>query len=314
MKSLHKVLSALGAACAVFAASAHASADPIPETSIWSLPHDASAEGHRVDWLIKSTNVFVFLLFVVMCVWIGYAVFKHNKDHKAEYDHGDSKHHISIALGVSALIFFVVDGNLWFNSSIDVNSVFWNHGAADQKPNAVRIEINAHQWAWDARYAGPDGKFNTPDDVVTLNDIRVPIGAPIVLQLASTDVIHNFYLPNFRIKQDAMPGMINRMWFQAKETGEFDIGCSQHCGTHHYKMKGRLTVLEPEAYKNWIAELSAQKVQAYNEKDKGANWGWEWKHSEDTSAPHGAGEPRKAASATEAEHDPKVLAQSRGGA
>jgi len=60
----------------------------------------------------------------------------------------------------------------------------------------------------------------------------------VILELASADVIHSFYLPNLRLKQDAMPGMINRMWFQAKETGEFDIGCAQHCGTNHYKMKG----------------------------------------------------------------------------
>ncbi len=313
MKSLHKALSALAAAVGLLAVAPFASADPIPETTLWSLPRDASAEGHRVDWLIKSTNGFVLVLFIVMCVWMGYAVFKHNAKHKAEYDHGDSKHHIAVAMGISAVIFFVVDGNLWFNSTIDVNSVFWNHTAADLKPNAVRIEINAHQWAWDARYAGPDGKFNTPDDVVTLNDIRVPVGQPIVIQLASADVIHSFYLPNFRIKQDAMPGMVNRLWFQAKETGEFDIGCTQHCGTHHYKMKGRLTVLEPEAYNRWLAEMSAQKLRAFDEKDESAHWGWEWKHRDDSSDPRVTNEAKKAASAVENEHEASVLAQSPGG-
>ena len=69
------------------------------------------------------------------------------------------------------------------------------------------------------RYAGPDGKFNTRDDIVTTNDMRVPVGVPVLLQLAASDVLHSFSLPNFRIKQDAVPGMINRLWFQAKETG-----------------------------------------------------------------------------------------------
>ena len=88
----------------------------------------------------------------------------------------------------------------------DINKVFWNFDEVEQRPDAVRIEVNAHQWAWDARYAGPDGKFNTKDDIVTLNDIRVPVDTPVLLQLASTDVIHSFYLPNFRVKQDAVPG------------------------------------------------------------------------------------------------------------
>jgi len=311
MKSLQRVLTVVGAASAVLATTGFAFADPIPETTIWGLPRDASVEGHRVDWLIKTTNGFVILLFVVMCVWMGIAVLKHNKDHKAEYDHGDSKHHIAVAMGISALIFFVVDGNLWFNSTIDVNSTFWNHEAADKDPNAVRIEINAHQWAWDARYAGADGKFNTKDDIVTTNDVRVPVGAPVVLQLASTDVIHSFYLPNFRIKQDAAPGMINRMWFKAKETGDFDIGCTQHCGIHHYKMKARLTVLEPAAYKNWLAEMGTQlslaRSEAANANDKGANWGWEWKrHDDNSDARNGA------VSEAEHDHDHKVAAQAGG--
>ncbi len=277
MNTQMKALAAGGTALASLLYGALAFADPVPETSIWGLPRDASQDGHRIDWLINVTNIFVVLLFVVMCAWMAYAVAKHNEKHKAEYDHGDSKHHVAVAMGVSALIFFVVDGNLWFNSTIDVNTAFWNHAAAEKHPEAVLIELNAHQWAWDARYAGPDGKFNNADDVVTLNDIRVPKGVPIVFQIASADVIHSFYLPNFRVKQDAMPGMITRLWFVAKEAGEFDIGCAQHCGTHHYKMKGRLTVLEVDDYKRWHAEMSAQRARAFNPKDENAQWGWEWK-------------------------------------
>src|SRR6185436_17986471 len=109
---------------------------------------------------------------------------------------------------------------------------FWNFAKAEATPGAVLIEINAHQWAWDARYPGPDGKYNTADDIVTLNDIRIPAGVPIVFELASTDVIHSFWLPNLRVKQDAMPGMINKMWVMAKpeERGQVDIACTQHCG------------------------------------------------------------------------------------
>src|SRR5262249_26262384 len=155
--------------------------------------------------------------FVIMVIWMLYATYKHNEKHEAEYDHGSSKHSVTVALTISAIIFVIVDGNLFVNSSIDLSKAFWNHADAETLSPAVRLEVNAHQWAWDPRYAGPDGKFGTSDDVVTLNDIRVPVDTPVLVQLASTDVIHSFYLPNFRVKQDAMPGMINRLWFKPKE-------------------------------------------------------------------------------------------------
>jgi cytochrome c oxidase subunit 2 len=265
----------LGGAAALFLSSL-ASASPQPETA-WGLPRDASEYGHHIDWLIQVTAVFTGLLFVIMVIWMVWACLKHDEKHVAEYDHGESKHSMKTALGLSAVIFFVVDGNLFYNSTTDTFRTFWNHGSVENNPQAIKIEVNAHQWAWDARYAGPDGKFNTQDDIVTLNDIRVPVGVPVLFQLASPDVIHSFYLPNMRIKQDAMPGMINRLWFQAKDTGEFDIACAQHCGVHHYKMKGMLTVLTPEEFKVWAAEQSAIASRGYDAKDNEAHWGWEWR-------------------------------------
>ncbi|MCK6589734.1 MAG: cytochrome C oxidase subunit II [Polyangiaceae bacterium] len=257
-------------------ASSMVYAAPQPESGI-GLPRDISVEGHRIDWLIRVTGLFVTILFVIMCVWMLLAIVKHNKNHEAEYDHGNARHQVRFAAGLSAVIFFVVDGNLWVNSTVDVTSTFWNFAKAESTPNAVRIEINAHQWAWDARYAGTDGKFNTADDVVTLNDIRVPVNTPVVFQIASADVIHSFWIPNMRIKQDAMPGMINRMWISAKEVGQVDIACTQHCGTNHYKMKGTLTVLTAEEYAKWLAEASANGARSYNPDDKDSHWGWEWR-------------------------------------
>jgi cytochrome c oxidase subunit 2 len=253
-----------------------AAAVPKPESG-WGLPHDVSENGHDIDSLIMSTAVFLIILFVAMCAWILWAAIVHNEKHEAKYDHGDSRTSIRTAVLMAAGIFFVVDGNLFVNSEIDLNKTFWNFEAVDKDPKTIKIEINAHQWAWDARYAGPDGKFNTQDDIVTLNDIRVPVGVPVLFQLASVDVIHSFYLPNLRIKQDAVPGMINPMWFQAKETGEFDIGCAQHCGVNHYKMKGRLTVLTPEQYAEWAADASQRSARGYDAKDTAAHWGWDWK-------------------------------------
>ena len=253
-----------------------------------SYPRDVSLYGERIDWLINITAVFCIILFVIMCIWMVWACIAHNQDHEAEYDHGNSKHSVIMALGISAAIFFVVDGNLFYNSVKDLNEAFWDWEEASQ---GIKIEINAHQWAWDARYPGPDGEFcvkgdEVCDDIITLNDIRIPIDTPVYFQVASTDVIHSFYLPNFRAKQDATPGMVNHMWIQAssekfQEQGrttpqEFDIACAQHCGAHHYKMGGTLTVLSKEDYEAWAGHASQLNSRAYDKEDLDSHWGWSW--------------------------------------
>jgi cytochrome c oxidase subunit 2 len=155
--------------------------------------------------------------------------------------------------------------------------VFWNFAAAEENRETVRIEVQAHQWAWSARYAGEDGKFNTPDDVVTLNDIRVPSGVPVLVQLASVDVIHSFALPNFRVKRDAVPGEITKLTFQARVEGEYEISCAQHCGPNHYKMRGVLTVLPRDRYDEWLRLSGAFARRAYDPEDAEAHWGWDWR-------------------------------------
>jgi cytochrome c oxidase subunit 2 len=247
-----------------------------PEEGI-GLPRDASVDGHNIDFLINVTHVFNIILFVIMCAWMGIACVKHNSHHEAQYDHGNSKRSVTIALSLSAIIFAVVDGNLFVNTMRYLNAAFWDFHTPLSDPNTVKVEVNAHQWAWDFRYAGPDGKFGTDDDIVTWNELHVPKDRPVYLQLQSTDVIHSFYLPNFRTKQDVVPGMTNFLWFQAKDAGEFDIGCAQHCGTHHYKMKGHLTVTEEGDFKQWMAQAGQNSKNQYDPEDKDAHWGWDWK-------------------------------------
>ncbi len=242
-----------------------------------AAPHDASTHGHRVDWLINITNFFSLILFVIMCVWMLLAFMKHGKKHTAEYDHGDAKKQVKKAMALSALIFFIVDGNLWINSTMDVNGLFWNFEKVEKDPNVVRIEVNARQWMWQARYAGADGKFNTEDDALSDHEIHAPVNTPILVQLASPDVIHTLALPNFRIKQDAMPGMINMMWFQGKETGTFDIACLQHCGVNHYQMAAKLKIESKEDFQKWVQLKAKDAKMLWDEKDTEAHWGWKWK-------------------------------------
>jgi cytochrome c oxidase subunit 2 len=85
------------------------------------------------------------------------------------------------------------------------------------------------------------------------------VGEEILIDLKSQDVLHSFFLPNMRVKQDAVPGMKIPVWFKAKEVGKYDIVCAELCGWGHYKMKGRITVESRREYDRWLASLSAEQ-------------------------------------------------------
>jgi cytochrome c oxidase subunit 2 len=123
--------------------------------------------------------------------------------------------------------------------------------------DALQVEILAEQFAWNIRYPGPDGKLNTADDIVTLNQLHFPVGKAVVATLRSKDVIHSFFLPEFRVKQDAVPGMSTRIWFDGMRTGHWEIACAELCGLGHYRMKGFVTVETPQEFEKWLAEQAA---------------------------------------------------------
>ncbi len=279
LSAISKASKAIFASALALSAGAFAAVEGEPGIG---LPRDVSVDGHRIDSLMNWTHLFNIILFVIMCIWMVWAAVKHNRSHSADYDHGDSKRSTVVALSLSAFIFFVVDGNLFVQTMIGLSDAFWNFEIPQKDPNTVKIEINAHQWAWDARYAGKDGEFNTPDDVVTWNEVKIPAGAPVTLQLTSTDVIHSFWVPNFRVKMDAVPGQVNRFWFRSRPEirGDYDIACTQHCGTHHYKMKAMISVLEPAEFNRWLAEASLNGERSFDPADKDAHWGWKWKEKD----------------------------------
>jgi cytochrome c oxidase subunit II len=263
------------AAWALLGGASAAVADPLPERG-YGLPRDASVDGNRVDWLIQFTTIAGALIFAIVGVVLLIALVRHRRGHPAVHDHG-TRRSIGVLVGFVALVAVAVDGNLFIHTIVDMERFFWNFAAAEERADTVRIEVQAHQWAWAARYAGPDGKFNTPDDVVTLNDIRIPVGAPVLIQLSAVDVIHSMNLPNFRVKRDAVPGEITKLTFQARTAGEYEIACAQHCGPNHYKMRGVLTVLPPERYAEWVRTAEADARRGYDPEDTEAHWGWDWR-------------------------------------
>ncbi len=127
-------------------------------------------------------------------------------------------------------------------------------------PPGLQIEVTARQFEWDVRYPGADGQLGTGDDFTSRNTMQIPVGRPVHVMLEAEDVIHSFFLPEFRVKQDAVPGMSIPIWFEATTVGEYVLGCAELCGLGHYRMRGTVEVVDALAFDTWHA--SAERLAA----------------------------------------------------
>lgn len=142
---------------------------------------------------------------------------------------------------------------------------------------STEVRVVAEQFAWNVHYPGADRRFGrtdirlvssenpigldakdaaAADDVVAVNQFNMPAGRPVIVHLTSKDVIHSFGLPQMRVKQDAIPGMVHDLWFTPTRTGAWEIVCSQLCGLGHYRMRGFYSVQTPEAFQAWLTEAA----------------------------------------------------------
>ncbi len=234
------------------------------------LPPNISAHGAGIDQLITFLHYFMAVLFIGWGIYLVYCLiaFRERPGHSADIT---PKHfgvpkflEIGIVLiEVCLLVFFSYP--IWAK----VKTEFPN------EKDAIRIDVTAEQFAWNIHYPGKDGVFGKTsiekidgtnpigidresaegkDDLLVLNEMKIPVNKPVIVTLRSKDVIHSFAIPVMRVKQDAIPGMDIPIWFEAKETGQYEIGCAQLCGIGHYRMKANFTVLSQEDYDKWLDE------------------------------------------------------------
>ncbi|HZO42567.1 MAG TPA: cytochrome c oxidase subunit II, partial [Methylomirabilota bacterium] len=116
------------------------------------------------------------------------------------------------------------------------------------------VQVTAKQFNWQVTYPGADGKFGTDDDKTLLDEMHVPVNKVVRVVLKSQDVIHSFFVPQFRMKQDAVPGHEIRQWFEATKPGKYEWPCAELCGFGHSGMRGWIYVHTPEEYGKWAAE------------------------------------------------------------
>ena len=255
----------------------------------------ASTQGPAIDNVISLVHWLMLILFVGWGIYFIYTLirFRSAKPPKADY-HGVKNHYstyseVAVALiEVVLLIGFAFP--IWASRVNDVPNTL----------DSIQIRVVAQQFAWNIHYPGPDNIFGSTsldlvndeeqnfigldrtdehakDDVVLQNQLKIPVNRPINILLSSRDVIHNFKLPELRVSQDAIPGMVIPVWFEATMTTEdflktikgtpredfeeqkpgdqykgFEIACAQLCGAQHAQMRGYLTVYDEDGYKQWM--------------------------------------------------------------
>jgi cytochrome c oxidase subunit 2 len=212
----------------------------------WWLPPNVSTYGGDVDWLFYLifyiTGVTWVLVQAVMLIFL--FVYRHREGRRATYTHGNTTLEILWTI-VPALILVM----LGFMSRATWDQIRHSHPASTHV-----VQITAKQFNWEILYPGPDGKFDTDDDKMIENDLHVPVNEVVRVRLTSKDVIHSFFVPSFRLKQDAVPGRVIEIWFDATKPGVYELPCAELCGFGHSGMLGHVTVQTADDYQSWLKE------------------------------------------------------------
>ena len=206
-------------------------------------------------------------VFILVCLFMVYCIFRYQykEGRRSEYKPEDKKLEKGLTwlttIGVVALL---APGLVVWNNYIRVPE------------NAIQVEVMAWQWGWKYRLPGKDGKLgasnnriisddnpyglniddpNGKDDVfVESNELHLLKDRPVKILLRSIDVLHNFYVPQFRSKMDAVPGTITFYWFEPNKNGEYEVLCAEYCGVAHYAMRGKVVVEDEGSYNKWLSE------------------------------------------------------------
>ena len=210
------------------------------------LPENVSTYGVAIDrlfyFIYYLTGVTFFGVQIALLVFLW--MYRARPGGKAVYTHGNT---------TLEIVWTAIPSVLLAGLALAGRST-WLDIKARQPATDFVIRVTAKQFNWEVRYPGTDAKLDTDDDVVMDNDFHVPVHKSVRIQLRSRDVIHSFFVPNFRLKQDAVPGREIPVWFEATKAGKYEVPCAELCGFGHSGMKGWLYVDTPEDYTTWARE------------------------------------------------------------
>ena len=245
----------------------------VRESNLYWAPECVTVGGKKVDSLLNFIFYLTGAVFLLtQAVYIYYLVkYRKRPGSKAYYSHGNNKLEIIwTAIPTAIFIGLVIYSNR-----------LWSELHSEPPADSVKVDIVSYQFGWDMRYPGADGKLGkvdtklysvdnkfalVPDDPAGADDFSstelvIPVGKPVHIYLHSRDVIHSFYVPQFRLYQAAVPGRtIAWVWFETTKTGNFQLACSQICGSGHYNMKAPIRVVTQEEFDKWQAGKIAAKA------------------------------------------------------
>jgi cytochrome c oxidase subunit 2 len=253
--------------------------------SPWHQTEVASNWG-GIDHTLAITLVITGIVFVAINFFVAYTVirFRYRDGARAAYQPHNKKLELWLTgITTAGIVAMLAPGLLVYSDMI--------HAPKD----STQIEVLAQQWQWGFRLAGKDGKLgrtdmrfvsatnpfgldpddpNAQDDVLIMgNELLLPVGHPVLFLLRAKDVVHDFYVPEFRVKLDMVPGLISRYWLTPLREGKFDIACSEYCGLGHYRMSGHVEVVDEAKYQAWLASqpsfAQTQKPPAANTAETG---------------------------------------------
>jgi len=240
-------------------------------THDWLPPLKSDREG--IDSALGATLAVTGAVFILTNLLLAYFSWRYQDrpGAQAAYWHDDPRLEWTWTLVTAGIMAIFLFGAL----------NLWAKVQQAPPPGAFMVEVTGQQFRWVVRYPGPDGIFGrtdpklinpsafnfigldkddpaAKDDVMLQNQLVLPEGRPVRIRLKSLDVIHSFFLPNFRVKQDAMPGMMVVTTFTPKASGDFELACAELCGLGHYKMRGEVHVVPPAELEAAVRKAAAE--------------------------------------------------------
>lgn len=227
-----------------------------PQMGWWFPSKSMSPLGLQIDDLFHLILVITAVTFIGTQAVLGYVLWRYGGEHgnRGVFSHGSHNLEVIWTVVPAGVLLFIAlfQMDVWARYRIKSNF--------DQEALSHPLaEVTARQFEWRIRYPAPGKVLQPtpqPDDLYTVNDLHAPIGSPVVIQLRSDDVLHSFFLPALRVKQDAVPGLVIPVWFQASKSGIYELVCAELCGWGHYKMRGQLTAEREDDFQNYLKKLS----------------------------------------------------------
>jgi len=212
----------------------------------WWFPSDASSVGGRVDSLFYVVLYLTGAVFVLVesALLIFLVKYRRREGRRASYVEGSTR---------AEIIWTAIPAVILVSLALFSQPLWSKIKDADRyPPDAKRLGVEAKQFEWHFTYPGPDGKLGTDDDFMKKNELHLVVNRDYVMELTSRDVVHDFFIPAFRIKQDAVPGMHILVWVRPTVTGTYELACAELCGLGHYRMRAVVLVQTPGEYAAWL--------------------------------------------------------------